>query len=194
VELQERIERSGGTPAAVNATASKGGNKSAAPPKVVIISNATGFDRPDVKQAFAFLDEHHGEIWAKLDAGTPEYFKLIDSTDFPFEKMLSNILDCARARPTVIQSCFMRVHGIGPSPAEITAFVNRLKNLAAQGARLARVQVYTVARNPALSIVSSLSNAEVDAIASRVRNETTLIAESFYGDVPEGRGHDQHAD
>jgi len=39
--------------------------------KVVVITNATGFDRPDVKRAFEFLDAHRGEIWAKLDAGTP---------------------------------------------------------------------------------------------------------------------------
>ena len=50
-----------------------------------------------------------------------------------------------------------------------------------------RVQVYTVARNPTLAIVSSLSNAEVDAIAARVRTEAHLPAEAFYGDVPEGR-------
>ena len=152
-------------------------------PKVVVISNATGFDRPDVKRAFDYLDAHHGEIWAKLDAGTPAYFKLIDATDFPFEKVLANILDCARERATVIQACFMRVNGVGPAIDEISAFVARLNEIASGGGRIKRVQVYTVARNPALPIVSSLSDAEVDGIAARVRNEAGLIAESFYGNV-----------
>lgn len=156
--------------------------------KVVVISNATGFDRPDVKQAFEFLDQHRGEIWAKLDAGMPAYFKLIDATDFPFEKILSNITDCAHVRPVVIQSCFMRVRGAGPNDEEIGEFCKRLNEIVRAGGRIDRVQVYTVARDPALSIVSSLSDAEVDAIAARVSGETKLRAEAYYGEVPEGRG------
>jgi wyosine [tRNA(Phe)-imidazoG37] synthetase (radical SAM superfamily) len=164
--------------------------------KVVIISNTTGFDRPEVKRAFAFLDAHNGEIWAKLDAGTPAYFKAIDATDFPFDKVLKNIAECALERPTVIQSCFMRVHGTGPSADEITAFIGCLNEikLASEDGKgrggIKRVQVYTVARDPALSIVSSLSDVEVEAIAQRVRAESGLIAEAYYGNVPEGRGHD----
>jgi hypothetical protein len=42
-----------------------------------------------------------------------------------------------------------------------------------------------------LSIVSSLSDADVDALASRVRTETGLAVEAFYGTVPEGQGHDR---
>ena len=165
----------------------------AAPPKVVVITNATGFDRAEVRRAFEFLDTHHGEIWAKLDAGTPEYFKLIDATDFPFDRVLANVLDCARVRPTVIQSCFMRVRGAGPSDAEISAFIGRLKDIVSGGGRIDRVQVYTIARDPALSIVSSLSDSEVDAIAARVRSEAGLSAESHHGNVGEGQGHDQAA-
>lgn len=152
-------------------------------PKVVIITNATGFDRPDVKDAFEFLDAHQGEIWAKLDAGTPEYFKKIDATDFPFAKVLTNIQACARVRATVIQACFMRVENIGPTHEEITAFVERLNEIVRGGGRIQRVQVYTVARNPALPIVSSLSDDEVNGIAERVRNETGLAAEAYYGNV-----------
>ena len=170
VELKERIQESGD-------------RSQESGVKVVVITNATGFDRPDVKRAFEFLDAHNGEIWAKLDAGTPEYFKFIDATDFPFDRVLANIVDCARMRPTVIQSCFMRVNGIGPTAEEITAFVARLNEIAAGGGRISRVQVYTVARNPALPIVSSLSNAEVDAIAERVRNEAKMSAEAYYGSV-----------
>src|SRR6185312_1925067 len=59
--------------------------------KVVLITNATGFDRPDVKRGLEYMAAHRGEIWAKLDAGSPEYFALIDNTTFPFEKVLANI-------------------------------------------------------------------------------------------------------
>lgn len=156
--------------------------------KVVLITNATGLDRPDVKSGLKFMDQHRGEVWAKLDAGTAEYFALIDKTEFPFQRVLDNILSCARERETVIQSCFMRVKGQGPSTEEITAFIGRLKDIVAGGGRIKGVQVYTVARDPAYSIVSSLPDAEVDAIAERIRREASLSATAFYGTVPEGRG------
>lgn len=156
--------------------------------KVVLISNATGFDRPDVQEGLRFLDTHNGVVWAKLDAGSPEYFKLIDNTDFPFEKVLANILACARERSVVIQSCFMRVRGAGPSQQEIEAFCARLCTLRSDGGRVHLVQVYTVARPPAYGVVSSLSNAEVDHIVHEVVTRTHLKASAFYGEVHEGQG------
>jgi wyosine [tRNA(Phe)-imidazoG37] synthetase (radical SAM superfamily) len=156
--------------------------------KVVLITNATGLDRPEVRRGLEIMDAHNGEIWAKLDAGTPEYFKLIDNTEFPFDKVLANITECAKQRAIVIQSCFMRVKGAGPDAHEISAFIARLKEISASGGKIKLVQVYTVARDPAFSRVSSLSDAEVDQIAERVRGETSLQALAFYGSVPEGRG------
>ncbi|HEY3322887.1 MAG TPA: radical SAM protein [Planctomycetota bacterium] len=157
--------------------------------KLVLITNATGLDRPDVRAALALMDQHRGEVWAKLDAGSPEYFARIDRTEFPFPKILDNIAACAQARETVIQSCFMRLGGQGPSFEEISQYVARLRDIVARGGRIKLVQVYTVARRPAESLVSSLDAATVDAIAERVRREAQLPAKAFYGDVPEGLGH-----
>lgn len=151
--------------------------------KVVLITNATGLDRLDVRKGLECLDHHNGEVWAKLDAGTPGYFALICSEQFPFQTILNNILNCGRARPVVIQSCFLRMSGEGPSRAEISAYLARLKEFVRGGARIKLVQVCTVARDPASSVVSSLSNAKVDAIAGRVRKETGLEAAAFYGKI-----------
>lgn len=156
--------------------------------KVVILTNATGLNRPDVREALSFLDEHQGEIWAKLDAGTEAYFRLVDGTRFPFDRILENILDCARARSIVIQSCFMRINGAGPSEEEMNAYLGHLKNILAEGGRIHLVQVHTIARDPAYGVVSSLSREEVDHIASRVRAEIGIQTGCFYGNVPEGRG------
>ena len=75
--------------------------------KLVLITNATMFHRPEVRQALAILDENQGEIWAKLDAGTAAYFHRVDRTRIPFERILANLADAARVRPIVIQSLFM---------------------------------------------------------------------------------------
>ena len=39
--------------------------------KLIVLTNASLLDRPAVRQALDTLMSHHGEIWAKLDAGTP---------------------------------------------------------------------------------------------------------------------------
>ena len=90
--------------------------------KVVLITNATGLDRAEVRHALEFLDEHNGEVWAKLDAGTPEYFARINCTAVPYLKVLGNIWACARERPIVIQSCFVRLNGSAPPPEELAAY------------------------------------------------------------------------
>ncbi len=149
--------------------------------KMVLITNASMFHRPHVQRGLAILDENHGEIWAKLDAGTAEYFQLIDRTPIPFTRILENITAAARVRPLVIQSLFMRVAGEGPSQEEIAAFCDRLQEIIVAGGLLSLVQIYTVARRPAEGFVTPLDDAQVDAIAQMVQERTGVPAAPFYG-------------
>jgi wyosine [tRNA(Phe)-imidazoG37] synthetase (radical SAM superfamily) len=134
-----------------------------------------------VKRALATLDANQGEIWAKLDAGTEAYYRQIDRTTIPFRRILDNIIEAARIRPLVIQSLFMRVDGVGPTAEEITAFCTRLNETIAAGGAIDRVQIYTIARRPAESYVSSLSPREVDAIAAEVLSRVGVAVEAYYG-------------
>ena len=149
--------------------------------KMVLITNASMFHRPHVQRGLAILDEHNGEIWAKLEAGTQEYFKLIDRTPIPFQQILDNIAAAAKVRPLVIQALFMRVANEPPVSAELVAFCDRLNEITAAGGRLKLVQVYTVARRPAESYVTPLADEEVDAIVELVRSRTGLEAKAYYG-------------
>jgi wyosine [tRNA(Phe)-imidazoG37] synthetase (radical SAM superfamily) len=147
--------------------------------KIVLITDAGGLDRPDVKRGLEIMDAHDGEVWAKLDAGTEAYFRLINRTKIPFAKILRNIKTTAKARPVVIQSLFLKINGTGPSAEEITAYGRQLKEIG----NIRLVQVYTLARPPMAGVegLTALTDAEVDAIAERVRRETGLASESFYG-------------
>jgi wyosine [tRNA(Phe)-imidazoG37] synthetase (radical SAM superfamily) len=149
--------------------------------KMVLITNASMFHRPHVERGLAILDRNNGEIWAKLEAGTEEYFHLIDRTPIPFKQILDNITAAARVRPLVIQSLFMRVAGEPPTPAELEAFCDRLNEITAAGGQLKLVQIYTVARRPTESYVAPLTDAEVDAIVALVQARTNLPALPFYG-------------
>lgn len=149
--------------------------------KMVLITNASMFHRPVVQKGLAILDANQGEIWGKLDAGTADYYHLIDRTKIPFQQILDNLLLAAKARPIVIQSLFMSVDGEPPSNHEIAEYVARLKEIVAGGGRIKLVQVYTIARRPAESYVKPLTDAEVDAIAEKVRAGAGLAAECYYG-------------
>ncbi len=148
---------------------------------MVLITNASMFHRPHVQRGLAILDANNGEIWAKLEAGTDEYYQLIDRTPIPFRQILDNITAAARVRPLVIQALFMRVDGEPPSPAELEAFCDRLSEITAAGGRIKLVQVYTIARRPTETYVAPLADAEVDAIVELVRQRTGLDAAAFYG-------------
>ena len=149
--------------------------------KMVLITNASMFHRPHVERGLAILDANNGEIWAKLDAGTDEYFHLIERTPIPFRRILDNLTAAAQQRPLVIQSLFMRVAGEPPTSGELSAYCDRLNEITAAGGQLKLVQIYTVARKPAESHVTPLDNAEVDAIVKLVQQQTSLTAEAFYG-------------
>ena len=149
--------------------------------KMVLITNASMFHRSHVQRGLEILDQNNGEIWAKLEAGTEESFKLVDRTPIPFQQILDNITAAAKIRPLVIQSLFMRVRGEPPSDAELEAFCERLNEIAAAGGKLKLIQVYTVARRPAESFVAPLTDAEVDRIVNLVRQRTDLQAKAFYG-------------
>jgi hypothetical protein len=51
--------------------------------KLVLITNATRFHDRRVAAALEVLDTNNGEIWAKLDAGTEEYYHEIERTTIP---------------------------------------------------------------------------------------------------------------
>jgi wyosine [tRNA(Phe)-imidazoG37] synthetase (radical SAM superfamily) len=149
--------------------------------KMVLITNASMFHRPHVQRGLEILDRNNGEIWAKLEAGTDEYYQLIERTTIPFRQILDNITAAARVRPLVIQALFMRVSGEPPSQHELEAFCDRLNEITAAGGKLKLVQVYTVARRPAESYVTPLADAEIDAIVALVRERTMLNAIGYYG-------------
>ena len=147
--------------------------------KMVLITNASMFHRAVVQRGLQVLDRNNGEIWAKLDAGTQEYYDIVERTRIPFQQVLDNITAAACVRPLVIQSLFMRIQNVAPSDHEIDAYCDRLNEFTAAGGRIKLVQVYTVARPPAESFVTPLSDAEIRKVAASVIAQTSLPTEVF---------------
>jgi wyosine [tRNA(Phe)-imidazoG37] synthetase (radical SAM superfamily) len=154
--------------------------RTGSPIKLVLITNATMFHKPVVRETLAFMDVHQGEIWAKLDAGTEAYYELVDRTGVRFDRVLENILACCRERPTVIQTLFMRVHGELPARAEIDAYASRLREIGEQGGRIKLVQLYTVARRTTEAFATPLTAAELGDIEQVVKSVLPELAVEIY--------------
>jgi len=149
--------------------------------KIVLITNASLLDRPRVRRALEVLDRNNGEVWAKLDAGTEDYYRLVARSAVPFSRILDNLQAAARVRPIVIQTLFMAVRGAGPDEAELRAYADRLSAIASSGGRIKLVQIHTVARPPAESWVAALPSETLEAIAAEVRARTGLEVAVFGG-------------
>lgn len=142
--------------------------------KLVLITDSVYLTRPAVKQALAEMDANNGEIWAKLDAGTEEHYRLINRPNVSLQTVLDNILETARVRPVVIQSLWMNVHGTPPAEDEVDAFANRLREIVAAGGAIRLVQMHTIARQTTEPWVTALPDDALGRLAGRVRALTGL--------------------
>jgi wyosine [tRNA(Phe)-imidazoG37] synthetase (radical SAM superfamily) len=147
--------------------------------KLVLVTNTTGLDRPEVQTGLDVLTATD-EIWAKLDAGTQEYMRRINQGDVPIGKVLDNILAISRRRPVIIQSLFAMLPGEEEPPAEeIEQYALRLKELRERGANIPLVQVYSAHRPAVRSACAHLPLRSLSRIAQRVREVAGLKAEVF---------------
>lgn len=146
--------------------------------KIVLITNGTGLDKPDVLRGLEFLTKSD-EVWIKLDGGTQEYIDKVNRPDVPLEKILANILLVGRMRPVVVQSLFPAIHGEEPPFEEIREYALRLKELKASGAQIALVQIYSAARPGINADWGHLPLRVLSQIAQTVRHTAGLRAEVF---------------
>jgi len=152
--------------------------------KLVVITNSTHLASPQLVRALPILDDNHGEIWAKFDAGTEEYFQRVNrpAAGLTLDKITADITSVARGRAVVIQSLFMRLDGRGPAPGEIEAYTARLRGILEAGGAMKLVQVHTIARPPAEPNVEALPDADLDALAETVRRALGGVpVEAYYG-------------
>ncbi len=146
--------------------------------KLVLLTNATGLDLPQVQQGLRHLTRSD-EIWAKLDGGTQAYVNKVNRAAVPLERILSNILQIARQRPVVIQSLFPAINGEEPPLEEIEAYARRLLELKNAGAQISLVQIYSATRPSPNSLSGHLPLKVLSRIAQTVRQTSGLPAEVF---------------
>jgi wyosine [tRNA(Phe)-imidazoG37] synthetase (radical SAM superfamily) len=147
--------------------------------KIVLITDAAGLDKADVKAGLAIMDAHNGEIWAKLDAGTEAYYQLVNRSHIYYERILKNITATAQVRPVVIQSLFLKLHGAIMPAEEVAAYCGRLKDILAAGGNIREVHAYTLARPTTESYAGRLTSGELETLAASIRAQTGLNVAAF---------------
>ncbi len=147
--------------------------------KIVLITDAAGLDKADVKRGLEVMARNNGEIWGKLDGGTEEYFKFVNRTNVKFERILNNLLETSKVRPIIIQSLFFKVHGEAMSEAELKAYCGRLSDITDGGGQIREVHLYTVARPTPEPYATKQESEELEQMAAVIRERTNLAVTVF---------------
>jgi wyosine [tRNA(Phe)-imidazoG37] synthetase (radical SAM superfamily) len=117
--------------------------------KLILITNSTLLDRKNVLSGISRLLSRNGEVWAKLDAGTEEWYQKVNISKVSLDKIETNLIRLGREQPFKIQSLFCGLDGVTPPPAEVDAYLERLRRIKDPGSRILEVQLHTLARKPA---------------------------------------------
>ncbi|MBK8997209.1 MAG: radical SAM protein [Myxococcales bacterium] len=140
--------------------------------KVLLITNGSMLEKPEVRAAVARLAELGGELWFKLDSATAEGARRINSCHATPAEHLHKLRTAAESCPTWLQTCWFRWHGAAPTEAEQTAYLAALADLAREGVPIAGIHLYTLARpslQPEAAELAPLEPEWLEAFAERTR-------------------------
>jgi wyosine [tRNA(Phe)-imidazoG37] synthetase (radical SAM superfamily) len=148
--------------------------------KLVLITNSTGFLDPGISSMLErAVDEAGLEIWAKLDAGGEELFRLMSGSAFSLERVAEGILSFARRRPIVVQSMLCEVRGRVPAERDARELGARLASLAGRGARFIEVHAYTFARPTPGGGCGALADDRLAELAREIAASSALAVRAF---------------
>ena len=151
--------------------------------KLVLITNATLLHQPRVQRALAIMDRNNGEIWAKLDCGTDDFFRRVNNPigGVTLKRVLDNILESARQREIVIQTLLFKIDGQLPPQSEIDAYCRNIGKLLEGGAQIRTIQIHTVARRTASPSAGAIDDGDLAAISEQVKAAAPTVQVKVYG-------------
>jgi histidinol dehydrogenase len=123
--------------------------------ELVVITNGAGLLQARIFSllADAALGDLALNIWLKLDAGTPGWYRQMNRAAIPFENIVTKIKEFVACAPVTIQTMLCAVDGSAPPPEEAQAWealACELAVIAAKGncncSGIRKVQIYGKAR------------------------------------------------
>jgi len=147
--------------------------------RIVLITDAAGLDKLDVRRGLAIMDRHQGEAWGKLDAGTESYYRRVNRSHVRLERILRNLTLTAQERPIIIQSLFLRMWDERMPAAELEAYCDRLLEIARARGTIREVHAYTIARPTPEPWATRLARSELQEVATSIASRTGLRVRVF---------------
>ena len=140
--------------------------------KLVLITNGSYIQRPDVQKGLQSMAELNGEIWFKVDSATDQGMKRINSVNRTINSVMTNLDRACRLCPTWLQTCVFQQDGSVPSAKEQTAYLNFLQQLLENNTPLKGVLLYGLARpsmQPEAVDLATLDPGWLEGFADRIR-------------------------
>jgi wyosine [tRNA(Phe)-imidazoG37] synthetase (radical SAM superfamily) len=138
---------------------------------LVLITNGSLIQKPEVERALERLAQLGGEVWFKLDSATAEGARALCGTALDPERHVARLRRAAALCRTRIQTCVFARRAQPPSTAEQEAYLACLRALVDDGVPVRGVLLYGLARpslQPEASELSPLPRSWMEDFASRI--------------------------
>ncbi len=167
--LSPELEPALGIMAAARARFWPAGATAADKPKLVIITNATGFADEAVSGVLASYVAAEGlEPWVKLDAGNQGLFERMSGTVLRLDSVAADILRFAKHSPIVVQTMLCAVDGVEPSDSDLDDYAYLVGGLMQSGARISRIDIYSQSRSSPHRRTYQLSQIRMESARLRI--------------------------
>lgn len=135
-----------------------------------LITNGSRAARAAVQEGIRRMGAGHGEVWFKVDAGSPAVRRRVNSVVMKTESVVRNLRTVAGLCPTWVQTCAFGWGQDLPLAEDLQAYLDLLR--AAGPERLQGVHLYSLARpslQPEAPALRRLSIEELETIAAPIR-------------------------
>lgn len=131
--------------------------------KLVLITNGSQLDRPDVQSALAQMKDLNGEVWFKFDRAPDGRFNDVNQVVLSVSQVARRLKTASALCPTWLQTCMFAQDGKLPGDGALVAWLEFVRARLAEGVLLQGVLLYGLARQPMLPGASDhLSPAPVE--------------------------------
>jgi pyruvate-formate lyase-activating enzyme len=116
------------------------------PVKLVLITNGSQLDRPDVQHAIARMSQLNGEVWYKFDHAPTGGLSEVNQVVLSPAQVARRMSAAAKRCPTWLQTCMFALDGQLPAESEIQSWLDFVAARLAEGVPLQGVLLYGLAR------------------------------------------------
>lgn len=137
--------------------------------KTILITNGSQIHKKNIAEAIEIISQNNGEIWFKIDRGNSNDINNVNQVNINIDKVIKNLLLCAKICKTYIQSCWFKTNNKNPSNLEVTSYIDLLKDI---GSNIEGVLLYSTARTPQLFEGANISSVD-ETFLINLKNKLT---------------------